>query len=411
MTGARRFQKGDSMDFLPEGEALHRVTRLQTWMLEMSVDAVFVFQNADLYYFSGTIQRGLLFIPCEGKPTYFVNKSMTRALQESAWKRIHAISRLEDVPGILGSECMARLERVGIETDVLPASYYLRIGKILPEVELVDASESIRRIRMIKSPYEVGQMRNAARMLIQAWQQLPGWIRPGTTELEVLARMEQFLRLQGHQGIQRTRGFNYEVGYGAFSAGANACFPTSFQGSTGFKGLYPAISNTGSEYRLMPGEPLLVDVAGGYGGYLADAARTYAIGDLPPDMRRAHDLVLELNCEIESMLKPGANCSGICNHAFRKVEASPWADMFMGVGDNHLRFIGHGVGLELDELPVLTPKCSETLQPGMTLSIEPKIFFPGRGGVGIENMYLITETGFEKLTPFREDIICVDAVP
>jgi methionine aminopeptidase len=128
--------------------------------------------------------------------------------------------------------------------------------------------------------------------------------------------VEQFLRLEGHQGIQRTRGFNYEVGYGAFSAGANACVPTSFPGSTGFMGLYPAISNTGSERRLAPGETLLVDICGGYGGYLADAARTYALGDLPSDMCKAHAWVLELNNEIESMLKPGMECSRICDYAF-----------------------------------------------------------------------------------------------
>ena len=186
---------------------------------------------------------------------------------------------------------------------------------------------------------------------------------------------------------------------------ANACFPTSFPGSTGFAGLYPAISNTGSQRRLAPGEPLLVDISGGYGGYLADAARTYAIGDLAADMREAHELILDLNREIESLLKPGVECRSICEHAFGRVDHSPYAANFMGAGDNHMRFIGHGVGLELDEWPVLASGSNAKLEAGMTLAIEPKIFFPERGGVGIENMYLITDTGFEKLTPFREDII------
>jgi Xaa-Pro aminopeptidase len=170
-------------------------------------------------------------------------------------------------------------------------------------------------------------------------------------------------------------------------------------------GLYPAISNSGSLRRLAPGEPLLVDVSGGYGGYLADAARTYAMGSLAPDMQEAHAWVLELNLEIESMLKPGAECRKICDYAFEKAEGSPYEAAFMGAGDNHLRYLGHGVGLELDELPVLASKSDARLQPGMTLAIEPKIFFPERGGVGIENMYRITDTGFEKLTPFQEGII------
>ena len=393
------------MNLLPRSEAQSRVRQIQRFMQESATDAVFVFQNADLFYFSGTIQSGLLYIPSDGDPIYLVNKSLTRARQESAWDRILPLRKLEEAPGLLQTEGARTLRKIGLEMDVLPASYYLRLVQMFPAAEFLDFSKGIRTVRMVKSAYEIEQVKNAARMLMQAWQQLPAWLRPGATELEVLAQMEQFLRLQGHQGIQRTRGFNYEIGYGAFSTGANACFPTSFPGSTGFAGLYPAISNTGSERRLARGEPLLVDISGGYGGYLADAARTYVIGDLAADMREAHELILELNREIESLLKPGVECRSICEYAFGRVDQSPYAANFMGAGDNHMRFVGHGVGLELDEWPVLAPGSNAKLEAGMTLAIEPKIFFPERGGVGIENMYLITDTGFEKLTPFREDII------
>jgi Xaa-Pro dipeptidase len=393
------------MNLLPVDEAQSRVRRMQRLMQESAIDAAFIFQNTDLYYFSGTAQSGLLYLPSQGEPVYLVNKSLTRAALESAWKRIIPLRKLEDARGILEAEGIPRLSGIGLELDVLPSSYYLKILKMFPEAQLVDCSKAVRTVRMIKSPYEIEQIRNAAQMLMRAWLQLPEWIRPGATELEVLAQMEQYLRVQGHQGIQRTRGFNYEVGYGAFSTGANACFPTSFPGSTGFMGLYPAISNTGSRRRLAEGEPLLVDISGAYGGYLADAARTYAIGDLAADMREAHQLILELNQEIESLLKPGADCRTICEHAFARVDDSPYGAGFMGTGDNHLRYVGHGVGLELDEWPVLSSGSNAIIEAGMTLAIEPKIFFPERGGVGIENMYLITGTGFEKLTPFREDII------
>jgi Xaa-Pro aminopeptidase len=395
------------MRVLPAGEAEDRLGRIQDWMRKTSVDAVFVLQNADLYYFSGTIQRGLLCLPSEGRPVYLVNKSLSRAGSEGAWDKIVPMSRLEDARGILEAEGIRHLKRIGLEMDVLPAAYYFRIAKAFPDSDRVDASAAIRRIRMIKSPYEVSQIRKAARMILDAWRQLPAWLRPGITELEALAEMEHYLRIQGHQGIQRTRGFNYEVGYGAFSAGASACFPTSFPGSTGFQGLYPAISNSGSGRRLTPGEPLLVDICGGYGGYVADAARTFVLGALAPDLMEAHDLTISLNREIESMLKPGTECREICERAFEKFEGTGCSGCFMGAGDNYLRYIGHGVGLELDELPVLAPGSDMKLEPGMVLAVEPKIFFPERGGVGIENMYWITESGFEKLTPYREDVISV----
>jgi len=395
------------MNLLPASEAENRVRQMQRWMQKASVDAVFILQNADLYYFSGTIQSGLLCLPCTGDPIYLAAKSMVRAIQESAWKNIIALPKLEKAPEILASEGMQQLKRVGVEMDVIPAAHYFRMTRSFPDMEFVDASPAIREIRMIKSPYEVDQIREAVKMILQAWEQLPSWIHPGATELEVLSKMEHYLRLQGHQGILRTRGFNYEIGYGAFAAGSNACFPTSFPGSTGYRGLYPAISNTGSRRPLVPGESLLVDIAGGYGGYLADATRTFAIESLPSDMLEAHAWILELNHEIESMLVPGMECRKICDHSFEKAEDRAYGEMFMGVGDNHLRFIGHGIGLELDEWPVLASKSSFQLKVDMVLAVEPKIFFPDRGGVGIENMYLVTETGCEKLTPYSDEIIII----
>jgi Xaa-Pro aminopeptidase len=149
----------------------------------------------------------------------------------------------------------------------------------------------------------------------------------------------------------------------------------------------------------------MADVCGGYGGYLVDKTRIVAVGKLPSEMVEAHAFILEMMDQLESMLKPGTPCSQICRHAFERVADSPYVSCFMGAGDSQVRFIGHGVGLELDELPVLTEKNEAPLQAGMTVAIEPKIFFPDRGGVGIENTYLITEDGFENLTPFPEEIM------
>jgi Xaa-Pro aminopeptidase len=149
----------------------------------------------------------------------------------------------------------------------------------------------------------------------------------------------------------------------------------------------------------------MVDICGGYGGYIADKTRTFAVGDLAKDMCEAHEFVLRMNSEIEAMLKPGTSCASIYRYTLDRIGDSPYAATFMGVGDSKVRFVGHGVGLELDELPVLASGFDLPLQPGMTIAIEPKIFFPDHGGVGVENTYLITETGFEKLTVYREELI------
>jgi Xaa-Pro dipeptidase len=393
------------MDLLPKSEAVNRLRQMQSWMQNFSVDAVYVLQNADQYYFSGTVQVGLLCLPAAGDPIHLVQKSAARARIESPWERILPMPNLRKAPDILTGEGFRKPRRLGLEMDVLPASYYLRFQGLFPDVEFVDASEAIRQTRMIKSPYEVNQMRNAARMLERAFEEIPSWAHSGATELEISARLEGFLRLLGHQGITRMRGFNYEIGYGAVSSGPSASYPTCFPGPVGFIGLYPAILNGGSLRRLEQGDSLMVDVCGGYGGYIADKTRTFGVGDLDKDMRWAHEFLLRMNDEIEAMLKPGTSCASIYRYTLEHVGDSPYAATFMGVGDSKVRFVGHGVGLELDELPVLASGSDLPLEPGMTIAIEPKIFFPDHGGVGLENTYLITETGFENLTTYREEII------
>ncbi len=395
------------MDLLPKSEASGRFVRLQRWMQDHEVDAVFIFQNVDLYYFAGTLQSGVLCLPPSGDPLYLVQKSVTRARIESAWENVLPFPGFKKLPEWLAGEGFRQLRRIGIETDVLPAILYLRLRELFPEVEFVDASDGIRRIRMVKSAYEVDRIRRAAAMLRLAFERLPLWIRQGAAEIEIAAQLEGFLRSRGHSGIVRMRGFNSQIGYGTISGGASASYPTHFPGPVGSVGLSPAAPGGAGEHRLACGETLVVDIVGAYGGYIADKTRVFAVGEPPRDMAEAHRFALDLNHEIELMLKPGTLSSGIYQYALGRVRASPYANGFMGLGDSQVRFVGHGVGLELDELPVLAGGFDIPLEPGMTIAIEPKIFFPERGGVGIENTYLVTESGFENLTVFPEEIISI----
>ena len=395
------------MDLLPKTEAAARVERLQSWMQSTGIDAVFVLQNADLYYLSGTVQVGVLCLPAAGAPLLLVQKSAARARIESPWERVIPLGGLSKIPDILAAEGVAGLKRVGLEMDVLPASYYLRFQNLFAGTEFVDVSESIRTLRMIKSHLEVDQIRAAAQMLDRVFSEVTGWISPGITELELAARVEGFLRLQGHPGITRMRGFNLEIAYGTVSSGTSASFPTYFPGPVGCVGLYPAIPSGASRRTIASGDPLMVDIVGGFGGYIADKTRTFALGELPRDMRDGHDFTLMLLREIESMLRPGVPCKRIYRHTCDLLKDSPYRSSFMGAGENQVRFVGHGVGLELDDLPVLAAGFDVPLQEGMTIAIEPKIFFPERGGVGVENTYLITAAGFENLTPFPEELISI----
>jgi len=395
------------MNLLPRSEALNRLSRIQAWMEDDGVDALFIFQNADLYYFSGTVQVGLLCLPASGEPLFLVQKSLSRARMESPWEHQVGLSSLKKAPELMASAGIRDLKRIGLEMDVLPVNFFMRIKSLLPDAEFVDASEAIRKTRMIKTPYEIAHMREAARLLEQGFKEIPNWMHPGVTELEISARLEGLLRMVGHQGLIRMRGFNYEISYGTISIGPSACYPTYFPGPVGFQGLYAAIPGGAGKRELAHGDILMADIVGGYEGYIVDQTRIYSLGEPPLEMEEAHNFVIEMMRGIESMLRPGRVCEQIWQSAVEMVSGTPYAEGFMGVGDSRVQFLGHGVGLELNELPVLAKGHGTVLEPGMTIAIEPKVFFAGRGGVGLESTYLITPSGFENLTPFPEGMVRV----
>ena len=148
----------------------------------------------------------------------------------------------------------------------------------------------------------------------------------------------------------------------------------------------------------------MADIVAGFGGYVADMTRTFELGRVNEEMHRAHRFLRELMRAVEEMLKPGTLCSDIYREAMTRVQETPYAPAFMGVGDSRVRFVGHGLGLEIDELPVFAANHDVPLEAGMMIALEPKIFFPD-GGVGIENTYWITEDGPENLTHYPEQMI------
>jgi Xaa-Pro aminopeptidase len=222
--------------------------------------------------------------------------------------------------------------------------------------------------------------------------------------LELSARIEYVMRMDGHQGLCRVRRFNMELYYGAVSFGETASYPHNFDGPVGVRGLYPAVQAMGGYRKLKRGDPVMVDVVGGYAGYIADGSRTYSLGPVSQQMWDTHQFILELNAYIETRLRPGAIPSEVYAAIQERVAKTPYAPHFMGAGENQVRFVAHGVGLELDETPVIAPKFDAPLEAGTVLAVEPKVFYPGLGGVGVENTYLITTTGCERLLACPQEI-------
>jgi Xaa-Pro dipeptidase len=385
------------MDYIQRDELERRWARVRQFM---ETDALIVLQNVDQFYLSGTLQNGVLWFPREGEPIFAVRKSFERAKTESALKNIVPMKSYSELPALIPNPGST----LGFELDVVPVAMYQQVSKQFPNSKLVDGVRPFREARAVKTPYEVDCIRRAAAMLDKAFLDIPSQLHEGLAEFELSARIEYVMRMAEHQGLCRVRRFNMELFYGAVSFGETASYPHNFDGPVGVRGLYPAVQAMGSRRKLKRGDPVMVDVVGGYAGYIADGSRTYSLGPVTQQMRDTHQFILDLNNWIETQLRPGAIPSEIYAQIQSRVASTSFARHFMGAGENQVRFVAHGVGLELDETPVIAPKFDVPLEAGVVLAVEPKVFYPGLGGVGVENTYAITEKGCERLTTCPQEI-------
>jgi Xaa-Pro dipeptidase len=393
------------MELTPRSELDSRIARLQQKLAEAKdAEAVFLFQGADLFYFSGTVQDAWLVIAREGPPLMLVRRSVERARAESALEHILPLGNPREIPGLLAGHGLGGLTRVGLEFDVLPVGNYARIGRLFPTMQFVDASMPLKEVRMVKSAYEVALIRKAAAIQDRMAAKLRDILKPGMTELEVAAEIEAEARRHGHQGLLRTRRFNQECFFGHLLSGANGAVPSWLDSATGGTGLSPALGTGVGTRRIQAHEPVLLDYAGVYHGYHSDQTRLFSLGTLPEDMARGYEACLAILEEVLGSLCPGATGGDVFARAAAAAERLGYGDRFMNTGAAQVGFVGHGVGVELDEIPYLARGSHHTIQAGMVLAVEPKIVFPGRGIVGIEETVLTTSGDPECLTFTPRDI-------
>jgi Xaa-Pro aminopeptidase len=334
--------------------------------------------------------------------------SVARARRESALPVV-AVRRPADLPGAFASLSIPTPRSIGVELDVVPVAAFERLRRVFPGVEFRDVSRAVREVRAIKTPYEIAWIERAGRQVVTAMDEaLPPHVVRGAREADLGALLEDTMRRKGHQGIVRVRRWNLEMHYGTVSAGASARYPCYFDGPDGLEGLYPAVQQGGGARVLAPGDLVLVDYVGGAGGYLADRARIFSLGPPSAEARAAHGFCRELLADIVERLRPGAIPAEIHAAILERATKSPWADRFMGWGENQVSFLGHGVGLDLDEFPVLAEGFEMPLAPGHVIAVEPKVFLAD-GPVGVENTYVVTAGDARNLTPGPEDIRVVPA--
>jgi Xaa-Pro aminopeptidase len=334
-----------------------------------------------------------------------VQKGFPRVKEECPLRNIVAANGKSHLLGTLRDFGIQRLERLGIEMDVLPAQRYLWLTETFAQCRFVDVSDSIRKQRMIKSLYEIDQIRKAAAILHQGYREIQGFIKEGVSELEIDGRLAFIARREGHMGILRMRGWNQEMTHAHVLSGDSGSVVTFLNSPHGGSGNTPAMAQGASFRRIRKNEPIGIDYGVGINGYLADQFRTFVIGDLHRDLEKAHKCSKEIHDLFSREAKPGISCSELYSIAKDFASQAGLGEWFMGHGEGQVRFIGHGLGLEIDELPVIAPTFEETLGQGMVIAFEPKFVFPGKGVVGMEDDYLVTHSGVERLTLTEQVLI------
>jgi len=376
-------------------------------MESQGIDAVMVLQSADLFYFTGSIQSGVLYIPLTGDPLYLVRRHHGRARMESGLLQVLPIESFRDIPPTIARFGHPAPTLLGLEMDVLPVSLCERVRVLFPDVRVTDASTIIREVRMIKSAYEIHALMDAGDQVDKVYRAAREIVREGMSDLELAAELEKVARLNGHPGMVRMRSFNGELLFGHVFSGTDSAVPTYTDTPLGGMGVTPAFAQGASYRRIERNEPVIVDFSGCVDGYLVDQTRVFVIGELDDRLARGFDAMLAVQSLMEERAPHRPTWGDLYDECLLRVQELGYEEHFMGAAGQRVSFIGHGLGIEIDEYPLIARGFyARKLEPGMVWAFEPKLVFPGSGAVGIENSYYLALDGtLKRLTRSPDELV------
>ena len=383
----------------PQTELEQRRDTLRRRLVDMGADACIITTPVNLFYLTGCIFDGFLYIPHEADPVQFIKRPAGITGDRTA-----AIRKPEQLPELLPRYGLSTPRILLAETEQLPYSDILRLVKALGNPELKSATALLRAIRSIKSEWELEQMRQCARIQAEVYQEIPSLYRQGMRDIDFQIEVEYLMRRKGSLGIFRAYGNNMDIFMGNVLTGENAQTASPFDFSMGGGGLSPYLPIGASGIPIREGMTVMFDMAGNYTPLQSDMSRTFSVGKVAQIAYDAHQVSIDICSRIEAVAKAGTSCAVLYEDALATAERHGLRAYFMGTVQQ-AKFIGHGIGLEINEPPVLTPRSKELLQPGMTIAVEPKFVLPGIGAVGIENSYIVHSENLEKITLCQEKML------
>lgn len=381
-------------------ELIQRRDKIRDLMFKEGIDAALIATNVNLLYTYGQVVSGYLYLPLQAPARLFVKRPASLT-----GEHVHPIRKPEQLPELLAQCGLPMPTRLMLEGDELSFTDYQRLSACFPQSEVLPCgSRLIRQARSVKTLWEIETFRRSAQAHAAAYSVIPQLYQTGMSDVQLSIEVERAMRQQGCLGIFRVFGQSMEIFMGSLLAGDNAQEASPYDFALGGKGVDGSIPGGACGRTIAQGESVMVDMGGNFFGYMCDMSRVFSVGRLPQQAYDAHQCCLDIQEEVAAAAKPGVTCESLYQLAADRVAKTGFADCFMGT-KQQAKFIGHGIGLEINEAPVLAPRIKQELEPGMVFALEPKIVLPGVGPVGIENSWAVTVDGVEKLTTAPEEII------
>jgi Xaa-Pro dipeptidase len=395
------------MKRVPLSELNARMKRFRAKMdsINPSWEIAIIISKINQFYFTGTMQEGMLIIPRNNEASYWVRRSYERAVDESFFQLIKPMESYRDAAEFVGKPSGTVL----LETEVVPLAMYQRLNRYFSFNDVKPVEPCIAAIRSIKSSYELSLMEQAGNIhKLVLEERLPNLLREGMSEAELAVELYSVMVKEGHQGVARFSMFDTEMILGHICFGESSIYPTYFNGPGGNYGMGPAVPVLGShENKLKKGDLVFVDVGCGFDGYHTDKTITCMFGEaIPEEAILEHHKCVDIQNQIAAMLKPDNIPADIYNSIINNLSPE-FTKNFMGFGNRRVKFLGHAIGLHIDELPVIAEGFYEPLQEGMVFALEPKKGIENVGMVGIENTFIVTKDGGKCITGSNQGLIPV----
>lgn len=376
---------------LPGGEFEARCDKVRSQLAAAGTEAMLISGNANKYYLTGRVFAGWILLGRDGAFHAYVRRPV-----HLSGDHVTFVRKPEDIA--------LKYSTLALELSAMTASDYLRLKAIAGDATIADASAMLRNARSTKTAYEIERIAESGRRQESVYRGIPQLYRKGMTDLQLQIELERALRSAGCLGQFRISGDSMELFMGNILVGDNADNPTPYDFAMGGAGADPSLPVGADGRAIAEGQSVMVDANGNFTGYMTDMTRTFALGNLSEKAIRAHQCSIDICRELARMACPGMKASDMYHRAAAMAQEAGLEDYFMGHRQK-AGFVGHGVGIEINEAPVIAPRSRDIIQPGNVIALEPKFVIPGTGAVGIENTYVVELDSTRCLTLAPEEIL------